>query len=180
MPQQPTTLAAAVSVRFVLSSSFFFILSLSAVAFFISSSPTLWLHACYERHLQMKIRSIVHSERVINDHPSSSLHTSLPLVSFPLFSTRASEGVSCLTNWCPIVLSLSLSLCHFAAKNLRKYVEAYMNRKDISPQLTQIKSLGKCLFIFHFSTLSCTPCSLGTHRYDSHFVPLFSLHFLFT
>jgi len=31
----------------------------------------------------------------------------------------------------------------FIAKNLRKYVEAYMNRKDISDKLSQIKTLGK-------------------------------------
>ena len=31
----------------------------------------------------------------------------------------------------------------FSAKNLRKYVEAYMNRKDVSEKLSQVKTLGK-------------------------------------
>lgn len=36
-----------------------------------------------------------------------------------------------------------LFLYFSTAKNLRKYVEAYMNRKDVSEKLSQVKTLGK-------------------------------------
>ena len=74
------------------------------------------------------------------NHPSSSPS---PKATQPL----TSSNVQC--SMFDVLNSSSIFAPFFffrTAKNLRKYVEAYMNRKEISPQLTQIKSLGKYIF----------------------------------
>lgn len=82
------------------------------------------------------------------------------------FTSCVNRGNLCLHDLLPIELSLKqervplsksfffvftnlfsclLPVSWFAAKNLRKYVEAYMNRKDISEKLSQIKTLDVLL-----------------------------------